>query len=83
MYLIKRYPNRKLYDTDQSCYITLDQLRDIIRVYGSEVKVINTKDGKDITGETLLSVIFNHEKRYADHKKDLYCRFIQRNRGIL
>lgn len=83
MYIVKRYPNRKLYDTNQSCYITLDELRDIVRVYGSEVKVIDTKSKKDITGTTLLAVIHNHEKRYAEHKADVYIMFIQKNRGIL
>ena len=59
---IKRYQNRKLYDTTRSCYITLDDLARMIRE-GEEVVVIDNKTQKDITSNTLTQLIFETEKK--------------------
>ena len=59
---IKRYQNRKLYDTDRSCYITLDDLAKMIR-QGDEIVVIDNKTQKDITSNTLTQIIFESEKK--------------------
>ena len=45
---IKRYQNRKLYDTFQSCYVTLEEIAQIIRE-GNEIQVIDNKTKNDIT----------------------------------
>ena len=60
--LIKRYPNRKLYNTDAKRYITLDTIADLIRD-GNDVEVRDHETGEDLTGVTLSQVIFEREKK--------------------
>lgn len=60
--VIKRYPNRKLYDTSKSCYITLEDLAKMIR-RGDDIVVIDNKTQLDITSSTLTQIIFETEKR--------------------
>lgn len=60
--IIKRYQNRKLYDTHQSCYVTLDEIADMI-MRGEEVAVIDNRSKKDITSSTLTQIIFEKQKR--------------------
>jgi polyhydroxyalkanoate synthesis repressor PhaR len=62
--LIKRYQNRKLYNTQSKSYITLDELADLVREE-QEIKVIDNKIGKDITAVTLSQIIFEVEKNHA------------------
>jgi len=59
---IKRYQNRKLYDTYQSCYVTLDEISEMI-IRGEEVTVIDNRTKKDITSSTLTQIIFEKQKR--------------------
>jgi polyhydroxyalkanoate synthesis repressor PhaR len=56
--LVKKYGNRRLYDTEQSRYITLDELADLIR-HGKEddVRVVDAKNGEDLTTATLAQII--------------------------
>ncbi len=54
--VIKKYSNRRLYDTDESRYITLDELTDKIRS-GTDVRVVDAKSGDDLTQATLTQVI--------------------------
>lgn len=60
--IIKRYANRKLYDTERSCYVTLEDISMMIRA-GDEVKVIDNKNGDDLTSVTLAQIIFETEKK--------------------
>jgi polyhydroxyalkanoate synthesis repressor PhaR len=60
--LIKRYPNRKLYDTDAKQYINLDGISDLLR-HGNEVQVIDHATGEDLTALTLTQVITELEKK--------------------
>ena len=60
--IIKRYQNRKLYDTHQSCYVTLDDISQIVR-NGNEIQVIDNKTGKDITYMTKIQLLFDQEKK--------------------
>lgn len=62
MTLIKRYPNRKLYDTDAKKYITLDRIAEMIRA-GQEIQVVDYASGEDLTVLTLTQIIFEREKR--------------------
>ncbi|MEZ4870786.1 MAG: polyhydroxyalkanoate synthesis regulator DNA-binding domain-containing protein [Bdellovibrionales bacterium] len=55
--IIKRYQNRKLYDTQQSCYVTLDDIAKMIRA-SEEVMVIDNKTKNDITAATLTPDYF-------------------------
>ena len=54
--LIKKYSNRRLYDTDASKYITLDELAEIVRK-GADVKVIDASEGTDLTQTTLAQIV--------------------------
>ncbi len=60
--IIKRYQNRKLYDTQQSCYVTLDDIAKMIRT-NEDVMVIDNKTKNDITAATLTQIIFEAEKK--------------------
>lgn len=64
--IIKRYQNRKLYDTQQSCYVTLDDIAKMIRS-NEEVMVIDNKTKNDITGATLTQIIFESEKKASQY----------------
>ncbi|MCB0340892.1 MAG: regulator for granula-associated protein [Bdellovibrionales bacterium] len=64
--IIKRYQNRKLYDTQQSCYVTLDDIAKMIR-NNEEVMVIDNKTKNDITAATLTQIIFEAEKKAAQY----------------
>jgi len=60
--LIKKYPNRRLYDTAISRYITLEEIRDLV-LAGTEFKVVDKKTDKDITRSILLQVIAEQEEK--------------------
>jgi len=60
--IVKRYANRKLYDTERSCYVTLDDISTMIKT-GEEVQVIDNKTGDDLTSVTLAQIIFETEKK--------------------
>lgn len=62
MKLIKRYSNRKLYDTERSCYVTLEEIAEMVRE-GEEVSIIDNKTGEDLTTVTLAQIVFEEEKR--------------------
>lgn len=62
MPVIKRYPNRKLYDTEAKRYITLDGIAALIRD-GQEVTIIDHKSDEDLTAVTLTQIIFEQEKK--------------------
>ena len=59
-HLIKKYANRRLYDTTQSGHVTVDDLFDLI-VAGDTIRVIDDKSGEDITRPVLLQVITEQE----------------------
>jgi polyhydroxyalkanoate synthesis repressor PhaR len=59
--IIKRYSNRKLYDTIESKYVTLNDISEMIRK-GVDVKIIDNQTNKDITSSVLAHVLFNEEK---------------------
>jgi polyhydroxyalkanoate synthesis repressor PhaR len=60
--IIKKYPNRRLYDTEISSYITLEDVRQLI-VDGEEFEVRDAKTGEDLTRTVLLQIIAEHEER--------------------
>jgi len=60
--LIKRYRNRKLYDTSDSCYVTLEDISEMIKM-GDDVQVIDNTTKEDLTGVTLAQIIFEEQKR--------------------
>jgi polyhydroxyalkanoate synthesis repressor PhaR len=60
--LIKRYASRRLYNTETSDYVTLDDIAEFIRE-GREVQIIDLKSGDDLTRQYLLQIIAEHESR--------------------
>jgi polyhydroxyalkanoate synthesis repressor PhaR len=63
MIVIKRYPNRKLYDTDAKEYITLDGIAHLIR-QGADVEIVDHATGEDLTALTLSQIIFEQQKKH-------------------
>jgi polyhydroxyalkanoate synthesis repressor PhaR len=64
MPLVKRYPNRKLYDTGAKRYVTLDDVAAMVRD-GQDVQVIDHETGDDLTEVTLARVVFTETRRKA------------------
>ena len=62
MRVIKRYSNRKLYDTETKQYVTLDQLANLVRE-GTELQVVDNSSGEDLTALTLSQIILEQEKK--------------------
>lgn len=60
--LIKRYASRRLYNTETSDYVTLDDIAGFIRA-GRQVRIIDLKTGDDLTRQYLLQIIAEHEGR--------------------
>lgn len=59
--VIKKYENRRMYDTSQSRYVNLDDLAEMIR-QGSDVQVVDAKSGEDLTRVTLTQIIMEDAK---------------------
>jgi len=60
--LIKRYASRRLYNTDTSDYVTLEDIAGFIRA-GREVQIIDLKTGDDLTRQYLLQIVAAHESK--------------------
>ena len=62
--IIKRYTNRKLYDTVESRYVTLDEIGEMVK-RGVEVQIVDNRSKGDLTSVTLAQIIFEEEKKEA------------------
>lgn len=62
---IKKYSNRRLYDSTNKRYVTLDNIASLVRE-GSEIKVIDSQSGEDISKVILIQVILESEKNKED-----------------
>ena len=71
-YVIKRYSNRKLYDTQESRYVTLDEIEEMIRA-GKEIQVVDATTGDDLTSVTLTQIILDSER---NHRANLPAPFL-------
>ena len=60
--VIKRYTNRKLYDTVESRYVTLDEIAEMVKA-GAEVRIVDNRTKEDLTSVTLAQIIFEEEKK--------------------
>lgn len=60
--VIKRYENRKLYDSSRSTYITLDEIAGLIKE-GKEVRVVDAKTNEDLTKSTLALIVMEGERQ--------------------
>ncbi|CAG7594427.1 MAG: polyhydroxyalkanoate synthesis repressor PhaR [Candidatus Midichloria sp.] len=59
--LIKKYPNRRLYNTATSNYVTLDDIRQLIK-RGYDVEVVDVKTGEDLTKLTLIQIVLEQQQ---------------------
>ena len=81
--IIKRYQNRKLYDTFQSCYVTLEEIAQIVRE-GNEIQVIDNKSKNDITYMTQIQLLFDQERKsLKPGNTELLKRVIRSEEGTL
>lgn len=80
--IIKRYANRKLYDTQHSRYVTLEQISEMIRA-GDDVKIVDNKTKEDLTSVTLAQIIFEEEKKQRSFLPLTAMRNIIQNGGEL
>lgn len=62
--VVKRYANRKLYDTQRSRYVTLEQIAEMIRS-GEDVRIVDNNSKEDLTAITLTQIIFEEEKKQS------------------
>jgi polyhydroxyalkanoate synthesis repressor PhaR len=92
--IIKKYPNRRLYDTEKSSYITLAEVLKIIRE-DKEFKVVDAETGEDITRSILVQIIIEQEsgdtpifttdmltkfiRFYDDAAQNLFGEFLEKN----
>jgi polyhydroxyalkanoate synthesis repressor PhaR len=73
---IKRYANRKLYDTRDSRYVTLDHIAAMVRA-GDDVRVVENTTRADLTTATLAQIIFEEEKKTPRLSVAGLCQIIQ------
>jgi polyhydroxyalkanoate synthesis repressor PhaR len=94
MRVIKKYPNRRLYDTEKSAYITVADVLKIIRS-GEDFQVVDAEGGKDITRSVLVQIITEQEggaspifttdmltrfiRVYDDNSQALFGEFLDKN----
>ena len=75
--IIKKYPNRRLYDTERSRYITVDDVRELV-LAGVDFKVVDAETDADITRGILIQIITEHESgKRATFTTDMLARFIR------
>jgi polyhydroxyalkanoate synthesis repressor PhaR len=74
--VIKRYANRKLYDTERSCYVTLEEISQMIKE-GEDVRVVDNKTKDDLTAVTLAQIIVEEEKKVQKMPLKLLRSIIQ------
>ena len=96
--VIKRYASRRLYNTESSDYVTLQEVAEFIRA-GRDVKIVDLKTGEDLTRQYLIQIIADHEAKgdqllpldvlteivrsYNDQAKDVVPRFLDMSFEIL
>jgi polyhydroxyalkanoate synthesis repressor PhaR len=94
MHVIKKYPNRRLYDTQKSAYITVADVLKIIRA-GEDFQVVDAEKGEDITRSVLVQIITEQEggatpifttdmltrfiRVYDDNSQALFGEFLDKN----
>jgi polyhydroxyalkanoate synthesis repressor PhaR len=80
--LIKRYANRKLYNTQTSRYITLKGIAELIEA-GEDVRVVDNETGEDITSVALSQILVDNERESRSVPKTLLSDLIQRGGDVL
>jgi len=80
--LIKRYANRKLYNTQTSRYITLKGIAELIDA-GEDVRVIDNETGEDITNVALSQILVDHERSSSGSSRTMLSELISRGGDAL
>ena len=81
--LIKKYSNRRLYNSNESCYVNLDDIAELIRK-GHNIKVVETKSKQDITKQILAQIIMEQEKNKKDIlPTSLFYKIIRSNEDFI
>lgn len=75
--IIKRYTNRKLYDTVESRYVTLDEIAEMVK-NGVEVRIVDNRSKEDLTSVTLAQIIFEEEKKKSQMPLSVLREIIRR-----
>lgn len=60
--LLKKYNNRRLYDTEKSVYVTLDYVTDVVK-QGRKIKVVDAKTGEDVTSAILTQIVLEEARK--------------------
>ncbi len=83
MHLVKKYANRKLYDTTEKRYLTMDQLSGLIK-NGEEVSIIDNETGDDLTA-SIVSQLLAREKSDVDEAvpSNVLMQMLRKGRGTL
>lgn len=81
--VIKRYGSRKLYDTEESRYVSLEEIGDWVRA-GQQMQVIDNQSGEDVTAQTLMQVMLEEGKRGQSHlSSDLLHGLLRRGSDVV
>ncbi len=81
--LVKRYGSRKLYDTEESRYVSLDEIREWVRA-GQQVRVLDTTSDEDVTVQTLTQVILEGGRKGTSFvSSDVLHQLIRRGGELL
>jgi polyhydroxyalkanoate synthesis repressor PhaR len=75
--VIKRYTNRKLYDTVESRYVTLDEIAEMVK-QGHEVRIVDNRTKEDLTSVTLAQIVFEEEKKKSQMPLSVLREIIRR-----
>ena len=82
MHLIKKYPNRKFYDTVDKRYVSLESIASLVRA-GEEIQVIDNESGEDITTLVLSQILREQERKESFLSQSLLTSLIRRGSGGL
>ncbi len=83
MHNIKRYANRKLYDTNSKQYITLDKIAKLLKA-GEEVSVLDNKTGEDITATTVSQILARTKQGQSDNgASNVMIQLLRKGPGTL
>lgn len=81
--VVKRYGSRKLYDTEESRYVSLEEIGDWVRA-GQDVKVVENSSDEDVTAQILMQVIVEEGKRGASlFTSDILHDFIRHGERVV
>lgn len=78
--VIKRYTNRKLYDTEESRYVTLEEIAGLVKA-GVEVQIVDNRTGNDLTEVTLAQILYEEQKKQTTRMPLNLLKEIIRTRG--